>query len=1282
MRRHTKTLLLLTAAGAPVLPGLLVPGLARAQTDLFPPMPNVLLMIDTSGSMERMPNGDMPTDFDHDGNGATATINACNAADYSPNRWSLVVQALTGDLQVPSCIPLPRDDSTSPSFSSIYSFGGQTPYDTNYYLPFHRLASNGCTTAPGNAGAQFWEFPSDAIAFQDAAGAACTNFNQSRNGVMDEFGNRVRFGVMMFDTLSSPETGYDFSTNYQAPEGFEGMWSYWYRSAGQNYQTGANPYSGFPPGCGGIVTEVGARSPTAPPWEGRLMGFGRYDMTWADAQVRNRRAQQVVSAARPFGATPLAGMFNDALELITLDDLTEPVIPAPAIPDPYGPLGDPYWDFTPGVMDPPAAPTASGQCRKTAIILITDGEPNLDLRPDCDLVGGSCPYEKPDDIAADLYASPYFVETYVIGIGLESVYAASMSPPQTVDCTLLDASSNDVGGICDATPDADPNTRPPELEACCTLVDIAEKGGTNQPYFPSTLSSFRTVLTAVLEGIGGGTTSRTFPVFALAASDESQGNADVAGIPPAGYQFVSSVNTHLSYDLWSGNLERKRYACEGSPPSPEIQDIDDAVGDDYGQNLAANIGARTYFTVNPDLDGGVAQSNRSIRPNLSADDGVGLWGGSQAPAVTTGPATLASFIAAVAPESLGVAPSYPSTCDDPMDSGGSAALCSAKALTYISGSSIASSWSPSGNYQRSAPLGGILHSTPTIATPPREFLRDELYSAYADAQRSAPTMLYTATTDGWLHAFRVAKNTGLDYGFADSNRDDPPDGSVLAELWAFAPPIVLPHFVSSFASNAVLLDGQPVVRDVVFERDFDAARDASLGVSYATGVNYDGEYRRVLVAGGGQSTAGGFYYALDITNLEEPEFLWQLSSTTADEPLFGDRVPTPAVTTVAVGIGAARTEIAVAVLPGGSGDPLPGVEDRQGAPGPGIPYTPRAKVRAWNDAITNSGRTLTIVRVDNGEVLMHFRASTSEGVDLSATNRSKEVLFDSPLTGTPVPFPGRTGEVASRIYIGDEDGTLWRINVADPDPANWDVEIAFDSFYDVQAGPPGYISTVDEAGAAGQPIQTPPVISVDDLGDPVILWSTGDQEQATYTQNMVNRAFSITDRPDGSGGYTVIPNWGVLFEHGHRVVGPLAVFDRTVYFSAFRPNRASCIIGNAEIWGLDFIQNEGDIDDPTPRFDDGGTIVDKIDLDPGTIVYGLGVTQVPSCSTSTDISDPYLAQQYQSLSDVNVGEFQLVFHTGKGGTADTENAAINTQTLSLPPPRSNSRVTSWASIVE
>src|SRR3984957_19681056 len=92
------------------------------------PLPNVLLLLDTSGSFEYMIDGNPPETL---GEGGT-----CNPGVQSvPNRWGVAVQALTGNIQPYfSCASM---DRTKQGFLNQYSIntgtgGNKAPYDYQY----------------------------------------------------------------------------------------------------------------------------------------------------------------------------------------------------------------------------------------------------------------------------------------------------------------------------------------------------------------------------------------------------------------------------------------------------------------------------------------------------------------------------------------------------------------------------------------------------------------------------------------------------------------------------------------------------------------------------------------------------------------------------------------------------------------------------------------------------------------------------------------------------------------------------------------------------------------------------------------------------------------------------------------------------------------------------------------------------------------------------------------------------------------------------------------------
>lgn len=1191
---------------------------ARAQVDIDPPVPNVLLLIDTSGSMEHMANGQTV-----EAAGAT-----CSPGVPTPmNRWATLLSVMSGTIQNFSCQSLDRKLST---FLNEYRINGVDPYDHSYYLPFHRPLSAGCAIGPGvlPPSWQTWPVPLSAFKahpFNDQNGTcAAGGWAPSYDGILDVFGDRVRFGLMTFDTLPDDSTGVSGNT-WDLTGGNSGMWSYY-----ANWSSVGSPATGHPPNCAGLTFEVGARNEAAPPWEGRMVPFGPYAEPAVEARARNEFIQQSLIAMRPFGATPLAGMLDDAKS---------------------------YLFEATGANAPSGDPFVSGGCRKNFIIVLSDGEPNMDLRPDCAAPGGDCPYDKPELIARSMWVDPdaaHRVQTFVIGFGLSSAAG--------VDCAQMNPAVDFApGGVCTTASTS-------ALKACCTLNRIAYEGGSERAYFADDLGTLKQSLSQVLAAITAGSTSRTLPVFSGATSS-ALGSSNA---PAASYQFVSSFDVSGGTTLWRGNLERKRYVCENQPGvglTAVLKSIDPSKGDDFSANVNSNDGARPrkFFSVirNGEVDGSI-RSDRSVRPALSADDGLGLAGG----AVTGGGLQSGgdfAFTLRTSPRALGIDPTLPPASCSAQLSTNDGAVCAERLVRWHVGE--VNPGIPQTRDQAACPtgstcseLGSIYHATPVVVGAPREFLRDESYSAFATEQATRPIVLYTATTDGQLHAFKVAPGAATDNFKVDQLQNN--------ELWSFFPPTVLPQLFAGYEQQALLLDGAPVVKDVVFSR---SQAVAALG-GFAGGATW----RTVLVGGGGP--AGGFYYALDVTDPTQPKFLWQLSTDNAGGRLFGRSVPSPTITTVALRDGANIKEVAVAVLAGGSapllGDGCPRQPKSYSHIQTQGPYGVRNTVRCWdNTGAQGPGRSLTIVRVDTGEVLMSFRGAVDEGpAALLAGGRAKVVPFDSPITGVPVAYPSQTGQVATRIYVGDADGTLWKVDVSSNDPANWTADLAWD----------GYALSGDTS-TMSEPIQTPPIVSVDPTGNYVILFSTGDQEQFANGNSAQTRVWSITEEIT-NGAARMKDNWVIPLDQGRRVTGPMALFNSIAYFATFTPtdaNISACSNGYGSIWGVDYrlAQNGAPLAryaiDPNNLA--AGYVTHK-DQPQGTAVFGVGVTQTPSCSETEVYNDPYLGSRV-SVSNASGGEFQLVFQTGKGGTS-SENSKTNTVTERLPRPRETTRVDSWAGIIE
>jgi type IV pilus assembly protein PilY1 len=1219
-------------------------GSARAQFDIDPPLPNVLLLVDTSGTMEYLIKPDATTGANIlPGGVAGSECDPTKPAATQQNRWTSLVSVLTGSINGFSCQATPRN---TPAFKAEYGLGitppanasWLAPYDWSYYLPFNRMYSNGCTPGPGVQSSNWWDWPAGSIRYHDALGAACAQpWSQQPDGLLDTFRGRVRFGMMTFDTLPDQTTGV-VSNSPDLPGGMKGMWSYY-----KSWNPASGTYAqGYPPNCASTAFEVGARNPAAPPWEGRLIPFGAWDATLGELQQTNDHIQESLIAMRPYGATPIAGMFDDARNFFTADGDTDQNTGKP-----FGPKDDPY---------------SLGGCRKQYVIFLTDGAngPDYDLRPSCNQAGGVCPYPPAADTALALSSQPgnSSIETFVVGFAVSNPAALATVNPPITSCSQLDQTNV---SLC-----ANP---PAALVPCCNLSKLAIAGGTQHAYFADDPVALQQVLSDILGSITSSSTARTIPVFSSVSSTAAQGtNAQAAG-----YRFVAQFSADASGHLWRGQLKRERFTCTSNVASPQAPAA--TSGDDFGENVDYDdpLHPRQFWSyVAPKL-GTKVVSDGTIRPGIVSDDGMGTYA-QGAPGML--PADAPTFISTMSStsEALAINASAPPAACTTAFSTTTGSVCVDKLLQWEVGTSA---WPKTRNKAQCkangglcSKLGSVYHSTPAISTAPHELLRDDSYDAFAQQQVKRPLVLYTATTDGQLHAFKISASDPSDPFKIDQLSNN--------ELWSFFPPTVLPSLLGSYDRQAVLLDGAPVIADIAGQ-----VVSTTLPPVYERRRQFPVKWSTVLLAGGG--AAGGFYYALDITNPSAPRFLWQLSKDASGNPLFGDTTSTPTIATVALAdSGTDVKEVAVAILPGGTSSSvappcLPTTYTTATNPITNNPlslmsdptYHERGQVRCWK---AGAGRSLTVVRLDNGEVLMNFRASAAEGPpNLLAQNpaRAQVVPMASPISGVAVAYPGQTGQVATRAYVGDADGVLWRVDLSGTDPTKWTMSIAWDSY-----------SVFSDTAQMGQVIQTAPVISTNPLGDTVILFSTGDQEQLTAS-TMNNRVWSIQEKRNAiANSFQTKANWYFDFTGGERVTGPMGIFDSVAYFSTFSPNPSGspvCAFGVSKIWGLDY-------QTAAPRFPNGASPPKQYDTADNTIIAGVAVTKTPSCDTTTTTTDAYLGS-HSYVTSADAGVYQLVWQKGPGAGI-TSNSAVKTdtftgiQSMNLKAPRQSTRIDSWATIIE
>ncbi len=767
-----------------------------------------------------------------------------------------------------------------------------------------------------------------------------------------------------------------------------------------------------------------------------------------------------------------------------------------------------------------------------------------------------------------------------------------------------------------------------DASAIAELDDIAARGGTGAALLASDRTELLRRIGDALDRAAPGTTTRTRPAFIAGGSTFTTGNA-------VQHEFNAGFRVGDSDTPWTGVLERTRYLCNASLV-PEAEPVADRVR--FDQVLNSRTAPRRLLTV-------VTSDAADMTGNLIGPDADSVPLGAVSLSGTVTVPGLVDFSSAnVTAAHLGL-------------SGGSASTLSARRDEIVA-------WVHGTTPDRvDARLGDIYHSSPVAVGPPMLDIADESYNLFRRRPEVAnrPTVVYVGTNDGVLHAF-VAEDW--------SNPDTGARLSAGEELWGFVPPILVPKLDSATSSHQIMVDGTPVIRDIYYRRLPTDPPNADI-------------YHTVLVMGFRAGAPG--YFALDITDPFNPEFLWQFvgeqatgrggGATRRVTPL-GLSYGRPAIGQVLVDVGGVLQERAVALLPGGAGsvdEETARTTGPVGCPAQGIGQPPvtdgtttaRSRQRCWS----NTGRILTWVDIVTGEIIRTF----------------DETVFNAPLTGGVAMYPGDPGTVAERAFLTDADGVIWAVDFSKRRPADWDVRPFHDIFWDA-------------AATEGQPAYDPPVISVDQQGNLVVLIATGDIDR--LDGRAANRVVSLTEErtfsSTGVPSFATALNWEIRLRAGEQVTGQLELFQSTVYFASFESGSDPtnlCELGQSRIWAVDYL-NEGASPPsgysdpgaafPQPRFErtPGTGVFDLHFQGPYTdqLVLGVGVTQRPTCIEGVNESDPYIGARYR-VTNVGGGGFELSAQVSGGSTA-SGGGAVATVTTPLRAPQSFTTVTGFAGRVD
>jgi len=368
----------------------------------------------------------------------------------------------------------------------------------------------------------------------------------------------------------------------------------------------------------------------------------------------------------------------------------------------------------------------------------------------------------------------------------------------------------------------------------------------------------------------------------------------------------------------------------------------------------------------------------------------------------------------------------------------------------------------------------------------------------------------------------------------------------------------------------------------------------------------------------------------------------------------------------------------------------------------------RADVRCWAPA----GRALYFLDVTDGHLLKEINL-TNPGQPLSSSNQP---FFPSPLVSGPSVFPDETGTPATRAFITDADGVIWRIDLrtTDPDPTHPAEGWTARPFHDLIPG-------------SSELSYEPPLLSTDDRGQPVVIVGTGDT--GNFSKPTVqNRVVSLTEvetavAVSSPQHFKASMNWQLSVKTGtttttftdntpvtidgfapsELVTGAMGLFESQLFigtFIAVANTDDVCDLGRGRLFVLDYAQP--DYQDSNPAVDgittygpkrvnaadpdDPESIVNVLrteDAGDNVKISGISLVQVPSCSEAVATTDIWGDSSF-GVSAAPPPPVYMTAHADDDRSATQDvvqergGSLISTVQLKLLPTVGYSRVLSWA----
>ncbi len=598
------------------------------------------------------------------------------------------------------------------------------------------------------------------------------------------------------------------------------------------------------------------------------------------------------------------------------------------------------------------------------------------------------------------------------------------------------------------------------------------------------------------------------------------------------------------------------------------------------------------------------------------------------------------------------------------------------------------------------PLGAPSRSQPAILEPAdRTPLREPSYKTYASAtvpktasysalvppgSAGRPTMVFAATHDGLLHAFRTDRNPAI------KTKDLVQAGD---EMWAWLPRFTLRRLsslklVTSPASS--YLGGSIAAQHVQLHR---SASDSLAEAARS--------WRSVVIVGAGEAGTG--YVALDVTAPDDPQMLWEINPEAhcigPNVQLGGVPGPQCFVLPTFLNLGRSRAKPTIANVFYSANPAAPPSQHAAVV----LPYgMPASMAGVANLGVEGLGaRGVMVVDLESGFIIRKFETNDLDLTGMPQTLGSKNDL--GYFYADPACYDATPGQLVSRCFLGDSRGMLWRLDLTSSKPSEWKMQFFHDA-YGGPGSPVGLLRPVVSPDRA--PVASAPSVSTNRNGELVVVYGTGDPTDGASSTRL-HVVYSLTEQfAVGAGGTLngaapkATLNWVKAMGPFERFVGPPTIFALHAYWASWSLQQlGACQSGTARLWGARYEkpQSASDPTDLQGAFANPNSPANKASnldfVDIGSDRPSpVDVQAIPACRGNCNPTDPAcVAQLGASAQAIGASKprFELSVSSGNA-TAQSSNQtpkagaapSVGSVAHDVPQPRTAAVVTGWDLLVD